>query len=270
MVEITITLVSADSGQSESLPVTTATKVSELSEWAKALFGISTDVNIFKDGNRLQPSATLGDTGVKNGDLLAAQSPRASAPRPAASAPRGGGLDFSNLLGQAPAASASAFSGQAPPPVYYPGMSLSDAMQYNPHPQTFISLLQSKEHLFKELNYHNPSIASKLQNQPLDKATQIWREELVKGGIQQAMQVTTRYHEEQEMKSRLAQNPNDPQAKEYFAKQGRKEKVQQQYEQMMNEYPESLGRVLMLCVFLSLFCASIGHNFLTNPFLYFL
>ena len=89
-------------------------------------------------------------TGVVNGDVLAAQKPAAAAPRPApapAAAPSGG-LDFSSLLAAAPPTPAAA-SASPPQPVYYPGMSLDDAMINNPHPQAFVSLLLSKDHLFK-------------------------------------------------------------------------------------------------------------------------
>lgn len=54
--------------------------------------------------------------------------------------------------------------------------------------------------------------------------------------------------QEQDFRRRLEQNPNDAEAKEYFDSKKRLEKVQEQYFQMMQEYPESLGRVLMLYI----------------------
>lgn len=50
------------------------------------------------------------------------------------------------------------------------------------------------------------------------------------------------------MTTRLRSNPNDVEANTYFAEKIRKENVQRQYEQMMEEYPESMGRVLMLYI----------------------
>lgn len=59
-------------------------------------------------------------------------------------------------------------------------------------------------------------------------------------------------HDEQSkevvMRQRLSNNPQDIQANAYFAEKIRKENVQRQYEQMMEEYPESMGRVLMLYI----------------------
>ena len=119
-----------------------------------------------------------------------------------------------------------------------------------------ITLVQSKDHLFKELNYHSPVLASKLHGQPLDRAVAIWREEVIKGGIQHALQATTRFHTEQDMTRRLQANPNDVEAQAYFQQQARRQKVHEHYQQMMQEYPESLGRVLMLYIS----CKINGHE----------
>ncbi|EEC43835.1 predicted protein [Phaeodactylum tricornutum CCAP 1055/1] len=212
-VDITVTLVSTASGQSESFPLSPSTTIAELLDWAKALFGVDGNVRLYKDGKLLSnPSSSLKAAGIVNGDLIAAQSAIAalpSAPPPTASTPAGsGGLDFSNLFaaqsaGSTNAASASLLSEVAPAPSYYPGMSLSDAVAHNPHPHTFVSLLFSKEHLRKELNYHNPRLAVRLESQSLEEAVRIWREEMVKGGIQKAVQNSSHYHIEQDMKRRL-------------------------------------------------------------------
>ena len=53
---------------------------------------------------------------------------------------------------------------------------------------------------------------------------------------------------ESEMTSRLQSNPNDIEANAYFTNKLRKDNVQRQYEQMMEDYPESMGRVLMLYI----------------------
>jgi DNA damage-inducible protein 1 len=153
-----------------------------------------------------------------------------------------GGLDFSNLIASA------APSNQPPAPVYYDNMNLEEAMQYNPHPQTFIELLFRKESLLKELNYYQPALAAKLKNTTLSQATAIWREECVRGGIRSAMRITTERSEELNMKRKLELDPNDTDAKAYFLKRESKSLIQQQYFQMQQEFPESLGRVLMLYV----------------------
>jgi hypothetical protein len=284
---ITVTLVDAVSGQSESLPVPSTTTVQELCEWSKGIFGLSGDnVQLYKDGAVLQPpTASLLEAGIRHGDLVAtraASAPASSMSASASAAPlrpvpsarattaaqtapaaAGGGLDFSSLLlqgggggggGTINAAAPSAQQQQQqlqqkpPDPIYYAGMHLNDAMGYNPHPHAFCTLVLTKEHLFKELNYHSPRLAEKIKGQPLDKAVQIWRGEMVKGGIQQAVQASTKFHQENTMKEKLHQNPNDSEARAYFNNQERQTLVDTQYRQMKEEYPEALGRVLMLYV----------------------
>lgn len=228
-----VTIASTRTGMSETLPVSLAnTTVKELSEWCNALFGMQGTVNLLKDGQRLDPSMKLEQAGVVSGDLLAAEEataaapPAAAAPAPAAGgldfsamlqnataaakAPASGGLDFSNLLmGQGAAASNS-------DPVYYNGMHLNDALDHNTKPEHIVKLLQTKEHLFKEFNYHQPMLANKIRGQPYDKAVQIWREELMKGGIATAMSRTNTQRKEQDFRRRLQQNPNDAEVSTIF------------------------------------------------------
>jgi DNA damage-inducible protein 1 len=119
-----------------------------------------------------------------------------------------------------------------------------------------IDLCISKEHLQKELNYYNPRLAAKLRGKDRVAMVQVWREELVKGGIQGALQASSKLLKERQMQDRRLTNPSDPEVVEYYASIERKKKVQQQYEQMMQEYPEALGRVLMLYIG----CKINGHD----------
>ena len=115
--ESMITIATAKTGQSETLPVSlVTTTVQELCDWSVALFGLTGPVHLFKDGRRLDPHLKLEQAGDVSGDLLAAQ--EASATRqqqqqstPAAPAPAGGGLDFSSLLHGTAAAAAAAAGG---------------------------------------------------------------------------------------------------------------------------------------------------------------
>mmetsp|Transcript_16647 Transcript_16647/g.46609 ORF Transcript_16647/g.46609 Transcript_16647/m.46609 type:complete len:502 (+) Transcript_16647:105-1610(+) len=232
-------------------------------------------------------SITLQQAGVTNGDLLAVadrssvvETTRAAADSRSnvgSGSGGGGGLDFSNLLGSASASTGSSSGGgsggglnfsnllaassttsnnnnSAPPsaaastiPVYYDGMTLDDAMDNNPHPQQIVALLQSQSRLFKELNHHNPTLARKLLASP-SQAVQTWRQHAVQTGIQNAMRHTKVMQLQQQMTQRLQRDPNDAEAKAYFHKQEQKKLIQQQYFQAMQEYPESMTKVLMLYI----------------------
>ena len=114
MSDITVTLCNPQTGQSESIPVSTTLTVQELIEWSKALLGMDGDVVLMKDGQPLTNNASqsLTQAGVANGDLLVVMKVAARPPVPApvsssaaaaAGGRGGGGLDFSNLLGSASA-----------------------------------------------------------------------------------------------------------------------------------------------------------------------
>ena len=207
MSDITITLCNPSTGQSESMPVAPTLTINELLEWSRALLGMEGTLILVKDGTPLStPSQTLSQAGISNGDLLVVMKPRALAPAPAPS--RGGGLDFSNLLGGSSSGGAAAATNDNPTPIYYEGMSLADAVMSNPHPKAIVKVLQEHNHLFKELNYHNPILASKLQNQPYEQAVKIWREDRVKGSISSAAAISQAMHKERDFTRRLQQNPN--------------------------------------------------------------
>lgn len=268
--DLMVTLVNTSTGQSETFPLPSQMLLRELFELSLALFFSGSDpkpleLGLFKDGKKLSldSNISLRAAGIQSGDLIALMAskrqptvasprnaPSQSQPRqPTSPAPSSGGLDFSNLLGSSNNNNNSvAPSPEVPPVMYYPGMSVEDAMHYNPHPKNFVRLLQMHDHLFKELRYHQPQLAERLKNKSLDQAEQVWREEMVKGGIATAVRQTELFHQRQTMERRLALNPKDPQALEYFAQIDRKQKVDRQYMQMMEQYPESLGRVLMLYV----------------------
>ena len=215
-----VTIASSKTGQSETLPLALGTTtVQELCDWSVALFGLSGTVHIFKDGKRLDSQLKLDQAGVVNGDLLAAQEASSGGGRQqqqsaGASAPStGGGLDFSSLLQGATAAASSGPGGgggldfsnllmqqnamsqnRNNELVYYDGMQLEDAWENNTKPEHIVKLLQTKGHLFKELNYHQPMLAEKIRGQPYEKAVRIWREEILKGGIQTAMNRSNTFH----------------------------------------------------------------------------
>lgn len=242
--------------------------VAEVLELAKALLGMDAATALTKDGKVLTPqSSSLAQVGVTNGDLLAAistpptrqhanqQQQRQQMQRPGAAASGGGGgLDFSSLLAGAgtsapPSSAAARYAGStSKTPVYYQGMTLADATEYNPHPEAIVLLLQTKDHLFKELRFRNPMLAAKLDGQPFDRAVVIWRDEMVKGSIGAAAAISQSILKENTMKERIERDPNDAEAKAYFERKKNKQLVDEQYHQTIQEYPESLGRVLMLYI----------------------
>ena len=268
MSDITITLHDPKTGRSESMPVPSTLTIQEVLDLGKALLDLEGTIVVTKYGSILSPpSKTLAQAGVANGDLLAflKRQPRAAAaPAPAAASTTqsSGGLDFSSLLGSATSAAASApasggldFSSllaaptNSPKTVYYPGMSFEEAYESNPHPKAIVELLQKHTHLFKEFNYHMPVLAKQIQQaKDYETAVEIWRKEMVSNSIRSAAASSQTFHKERNFRQRLQQNPNDAEAKEYFAKKESQLLVNEQYMQAMQEYPESMGRVLMLYI----------------------
>ncbi|GMI41579.1 hypothetical protein TrCOL_g11878 [Triparma columacea] len=183
------------------------------------------------------------------------------APPPAAS----GGLDFSSLLGgaapaAAPAGAAGGFSfdsllGGAPPPpagpISRPNMSLDDLMNSNPNPNHFVNLILSKQHenCLKELRFHHPLLANELSSASNEKAAALlWQSYLVKSSISGATRVTESRSKEAQMEARLRANPMDEEANAYFGDKIRLKQVHEQYELMMETFPEAMGKVLMLYI----------------------
>eukprot|EP00557_Chaetoceros_sp_GSL56_P000505 CAMPEP_0176488624 /NCGR_PEP_ID=MMETSP0200_2-20121128/6816_1 /TAXON_ID=947934 /ORGANISM="Chaetoceros sp., Strain GSL56" /LENGTH=513 /DNA_ID=CAMNT_0017885635 /DNA_START=62 /DNA_END=1603 /DNA_ORIENTATION=+ len=189
----------------------------------------------------------------------------------------GGGLDFSSLLGSGGTTSAtggnnltgSSSTGgllfQLPPthipmfhqtqPIEWTGMTLDDCIERNPNPLCFVKVLLSPNHpnLWKELNHHSPILANKLKNaaatqKNLDHAANIWKEQMQKSAMSSTLNKTLLNQKDKEMEQRLRVNPLDEEANQYFGEKIRKENVEKQYQQMMEEYPESMGRVLMLYI----------------------
>ena len=80
------------------------------------------------------------------------------------------------------------------------------------------------------------------------KAANIWREQMQRNTLNSTMSKTLESQKEFQMEQRLRSNPMDEEANKYFGDKIRKKNVQEQYTQMMEEFPESMGRVLMLYI----------------------
>ena len=123
----------------------------------------------------------------------------------------------------------------------------------NPNPVHLMTLLSDTvrhPNLMKELNHHNPPLVKKLQEAKGDvpQMAEIWRQYQMKAAASNFLRGHSAKTKEREMENRLHANPMDEEANKYFGEKIKRENVQRQYEQMMEEYPESLGRVLMLYV----------------------
>jgi len=201
-------------------------------------------------GGGLDFSALLGGGGG---------APAARAPVPPSSSSGAGGMDFTALLSRGAAAAPSAASstsaqgGGGGEPVQWDGMNLDEAQMRNPNPVHLMTILSNTTrhpNLMKELNYHDPTLAKKLQahNGDITKMAETWRQYRMKNATSGFLRQHLAQTKELEMEQRLRVNPMDAEANAYFGEQIRLSNVQRQYEQMMEEYPESMGRVLMLYI----------------------
>ena len=214
--------------------------------------GGSLDFSALLGGSAPSPSAsTMTPTNVSNSYAVA----RGSA--------GGGSLDFSSLLtpstfsgaggGMANASATVVKKQKNSIPIQWDGMTLDAAIKQNPNPHHLMSILTNTSrhpNLFKELNYHHPALCKQLQsaNGDLSKMADIWRINTMKSTTSRFLKYHSEKSKEESMRQRLLVDPTDAIANKYFGNKIRLSNVQAQYEQMMEEYPESMGRVLMLYI----------------------
>jgi len=135
--------------------------------------------------------------------------------------------------------------------IQWEGMTLDEAMSNNPNPEHFTKILldtQNHPNLLKELNYHNAALAKKIRQANPNDAPSIWRHEIQKSTINSTLSKNLEEQTKASMERRLHLNPMDEEANAYFGDHIRKKNVAQQYAQMMEDFPESMGRVLMLYI----------------------
>lgn len=292
--EIKITLTTV-AGQTETISLMDSlTSLSNLIEFATALFGITSESNIalLKDGKVLFATTssttsdiTLKNAGLQNGDLIlvsitsndkgvsqrTASTSSQALPPSSNSASSEMSLDFSSILNSAasqptstpkptptPPSNGLTFNipgmyvkPQTKTPIEWEGMSLDDAISRNPNPDTLVKILfnhKKHPHMLKELNHHSPLLAAKLKEAGITGAARVWREEIMKGGINRAIHSSQAKSKDEEMTKRLRENAMDDEANKYFGEKIKKKNVEEQYLQMMETYPESMGRVLMLYI----------------------
>jgi hypothetical protein len=152
----------------------------------------------------------------------------------------GGGL---NLI------PAAALARQNSSTVQWAGMSLDDVFQNNTNPAHIVEVIRSQPNVWKELNYHNSDLAAKLSpDADRDSAVETMRRHLLDSSQQTFMGNYELRRTEAEMEARLASNPYDLEANKYFGDKIAQANVDEQYKQMMTEYPETMGRILMLYI----------------------
>lgn len=166
-----------------------------------------------------------------------------------------GGLSFNiqGLLAASNSNSNSTSSAPSQQPVEWDKMNLDEAIFRNPNPINLMKVLTNTTrhpNLLKELNYHEPQTYKRLMtvNGDISQMATIWRETRMKSHTLRFLQQHEKVNKEDAMRKRLEANPMDEEANKYFGEKIRLDNVQKQYEQMMEEYPESMGRVLMLYI----------------------
>uniref|UniRef100_A0A7S2W4P4 Aspartic peptidase DDI1-type domain-containing protein n=1 Tax=Eucampia antarctica TaxID=49252 RepID=A0A7S2W4P4_9STRA len=263
--EIIITFTYVETGQTESITVSSSdTTLKSAREWACALFGLGDGIQLVHDGRVFETTSALSlrEANIKHGDMIAVTKTQRKQQQ---------SLDFSNILANnAPTASSNnnnntggltfdlnalssgitSTASTTQEPVEWSGMTLDDAMQRNPNPSQLVPLLLKNETLMKQLNHHSPNLAHKLKSTKnnLEEAIRLWRAEMFKGSLGMFTKSSEKNRKRSQMEARLRQDPMDEEANAYFGDEIRNRNVEQQYLQMMEDYPESMGRVLMLYI----------------------
>jgi len=97
------------------------------------------------------------------------------------------------------------------------------------------------------LNFHNPKLAEALRK---DRSTAVseLRMFMMFNATTSTMDKLTTQKKEKDMEQRLQLNPMDEEANKYFGEKIREQQVMESYTNMMQNYPESMARVLMLYI----------------------
>jgi len=100
------------------------------------------------------------------------------------------------------------------------------------------------------MNHHTPALARNViaahEAGGIEGAIRTWRESVMKGMVSGMMNAMERKKIEGDMSRRL--ETGDEEAKKYFKEKEAKAKVEEQYRSMVEDYPESLGHILMLYI----------------------
>eukprot|EP00924_Labyrinthula_sp_SR-Ha-C_P013028 maker-scaffold_12-snap-gene-7.49-mRNA-1 protein AED:0.02 eAED:0.02 QI:63/1/1/1/1/1/3/21/368 len=221
-----VTFTDGSDNSSEMLELGEETLVMDLKATLEALFGIpSNQLVLVKHGAELSTStgSTLKEIGIVDNDFLIvvnSNTRRAASPPPVTS----GGI-------------------------YFKGMSVLDVLDQN-KPAQAVEIVQNPANpeLINELRYRDQKQLLEIFSKPKAQAIKALQKFMIVNVATLTVQKLKAKSNEEDMRSRLDRNPNDEEAKKYFDEKERKALIQEQYFQVMNNYPESLTRVLMLYI----------------------
>lgn len=255
---------STPDGRLEPLDLPESMAMGDVRGFAEAMLGVPQDKMVLViNGKALPKEGTLGESGAKPNDLvLVSDRPLAPASSSTStSAPASMSATSSqNAVGAA--ASSGAVASRRPAqrswavgagpqgnqgPVFYEGMSVDEVMAHNTNPEHIVDILQANPKVLQELNFHNEELAAHMRK---DRATAIreLRMFLMMNATVSTITKMTSERKDREMENRLHLNPMDEEANKYFGEKIQEQRIQEQYMQMMQYYPESLSRVLMLYI----------------------
>ncbi|KAH9255458.1 hypothetical protein BASA81_006577 [Batrachochytrium salamandrivorans] len=158
-------------------------------------------------------------------------------------------LTRTNNQQQPRAASLSTMKKKQKTAVHFPGMGFEDVLRYNPNPRFAVQVLRSHPELIREMGFHNPQLAQRIQTASSDKeAGEILGEIIVASEFARTMSKFEEEAMEADMAQKLKTNPADAAAKQYFDKKTNDQLLRQQSDLVMQEYPETLFPVLMLYI----------------------
>lgn len=238
-----ITIILASYSKSESLTITNIITLFDVTNYAMALFDLTGEISLYKNRihiyssyNYFMNTMTLVQTGINNGDLIYVDSNQ--------SVQRSSNMEF-----QIPSVISSVPSQKKP--VQWEGITLEQVIRHNPDPHCLMTvMLDERNHgnLKKELCHRNLDLFKLLEALDVKDAATVWKQEIQKKNLSVALSFALKCNKEQTMKERLHINPMDAEANYYFGEKIRKNNVDNQYQLMMDHFPESMCRVLMLYI----------------------
>lgn len=143
--------------------------------------------------------------------------------------------------------SSSAVTASAGQKIFWEGMNLDQVMSNNTNPEHIVDILQANPTILRELNFHSPKLAESMR-QDRTSAIKALRTHMMLNSTASVINQMTAANKEAEMEQRLRVNPMDEEANRYFGEKIRAQQVEESYVNMMQNYPESMTRVLMLYI----------------------